>query len=186
MAKEQLTGKSLENVHKLVFLANEYPGKQFIEIANMLQMGALDKNVAIWRAQDAGFLTINEDDSYTVDLVPDKWELGGDVANLVELITYTFKRLARDETDMEENILGNWCVGYPVHDVMIALKTLINDKVLVDYEVKHFDDKPQSKKAKGRGKQPEQVENVYTFYTLYENMEMRWGAKQFKNQEELR
>lgn len=186
MSKEQLTGRSLENVHKIVFLANEYPGKKFMEIASMVQMGALDKNVAIWRAQDLGLITVNEDDSYAVDEVPDKWELGSDVAGLIELISYTFKRLSRDEMDLEENILGNWCVGYPAHDVMIAMKTLINDKVLIDYEIKNTDEVPLSKKAKGKGKKPETRESIYTFYTLYENMEMRWGTKQFKKQEELR
>lgn len=186
MAEDKLTGTSLENVHKLVFLANEYPGKKFAEIATMIQMSALDKNVAIWRAQDMRFLTVNEDDSYTVDEVPTEWELGEGVTNLIELITYTFKRLARDEMDLEENSFGNWCVGYPVHDVMIAMKKLINDKVLTDYEIKTKDEVPLSKKEKGKGKKPELRESIYTFYTLYENMEMRWGTKQFKNQEELR
>lgn len=182
MAKEELSGKALHNVHKVVYMVNEYPSKTLPEIAALFHLPAIDINVAIWRAQDMGFFTVDDEGKATIHEVPKKWEFGELIDDLCNTIEYTFRRLARDEMDMEENIFGHWTAGYPVHDVMIAMKKLINDKVLVDYEIKDYTEEFLSKKAKGRGKKPEMKESIYTFYTLYENMEMRWGAKQFKEE----
>ena len=175
--KTELTGKALENVHKVVFLVNEYPGKSMKEITELFQLPKLDVNVAIWRAQDMGFLTVDESGKPTIHEVPDKWELGEVTEHLKETILYCFKRLARDEMDMEENLFGWWTGGYPVHEVMIAMKQLINDKQMIDYEIKEVHKAKKNKPAR---------EETYTFYTLYENMEMRWGTKQFKPGSELK
>lgn len=188
MAKEELTGKPLNDVHKVVFLANEYPKKTLQDLAKLFELPALDINNAIWRAQDMGFLVINGDSTFSVDRVPDSdmWQFGESVESLKAQLIYYFKHLARSESDIEETYLGNVTGGYPSHDVFVALKVLLADRVLATYQITDLLEIPASKKAKGKGKKPEVREDVYTFYTLWENSEQQWGKKQFKDTSKLK
>lgn len=204
MDQPKLQDRELQAVHKFVYLANEYPEKQVQEVAALFQWSPLDLNCAIWRAEDLNFFTIEEyvadeelspaqqaaekakGGKLTIHNVPDAWEFGPEVESIKASILYAFGRLAKLEADMEENYFGNWTAGYPAHDVMIATKALINEKKIATYEIKDRVELPLSKKAKGKGVKPEIREDIYTFYTLFENLENRWGAKQFKEQENLR
>ncbi len=178
----KLTGKALNNVHKVVFLANEYSTKPMKEISSLVILPPADVNVAIWRAIDMGFLTVDNDDKVTIHEVPEVWELGEDVEYLKQTIVYLFKHLARDEMDLEENLFGHWTAGYATHDVMIAMKLLLADKVMSTYEITNAEIVKKGTKTR------EEVtrDSTYTFYTLWENNEQMFGRKQFKDQSKLK
>lgn len=186
MANEKLTGKPLHDIHKVVYLANEYPKKTIQEIAKMFDLSALDINNAIWRAEDMGYLVIDADGKFTVDTVPEKWEFGEGVADLRAQLIYYFKHMARKEADIEETYLGNVTVGYPSQDHFVVIKQMLSDRVLATYTLTDQLEIPVSKKAKARGKQPEVREETYTFYTLWENSEQEWGRKQFRDSTKLK
>lgn len=177
----ELKGNVLHDMHKLLYLANEYPTKTIQGVGKLFHLSVLDLNAAIWRAQDYNYLTVNEDSKFTVDRVPDKWEFGTEVETVMENVTYTLTRLAKEEADLLEIYLNNWAEGISPHDYLVAMKKLLSDRVIASYEIK--DTVP----VKGTvGKKGKTREEIYTFYTLFENLEHRWGTKQFKNQESLK
>lgn len=160
------TKKMLENAHKVTFLIQQYPEHTLEQIISILQLPAIDINSAIWCAVNEGF--IEEPGSageLALKTVPKKWNFGNTVDELRDAIAYSFAELATKEKDLEENYLGNWTLGYNSHDVLIAMKQLLNDKVLAEYQLTD----------------PEDLKSTYTFYTLWENSEQMWGRKSFKN-----
>lgn len=170
-----LSEKAQIDVHKVVFLANENPKKLITEIAGMFQASPLDVNAAIWRAQDHGFLSIDAKGKIDVLRVPETWLFGKPVEALLESIPYIFKKLAENEADMESNFFETWSNGYTNQDINIAMAKLKNDKIMGEYVVRDM-----STNEKG-----EEVSDDYTFYCLFENLEKRWGEKQFKDQKKL-
>jgi hypothetical protein len=151
-----------ENVHKLVYLAREYPDKTITEVAGLFSLPALEVNAAIWAAQDMGYIIVDEKTKKaTVDMVPDMWRFGKDISNIEGYLVYVFERLSRDETDPEENFLLTWMRGYPTHDVLVALKHVVDEGILSTYTVKNAGEK-------------------YLFYSLARNAEHKWGEKQFR------
>ena len=62
---------------------------------------------------------------------------------------------------MEETYLSSWTNGYGSHDVLIAMKRLLDGHVLAEYEIEDGD-------------------NTYTFYTNYDTREQQYGRKDFK------
>lgn len=180
MPQPQLSGQALHDVHKVVFLANEYPGKTAKELAKLFDLSALDINNAMWRAEDLGYLVVDrETNKYTVDTVPDTYEFGDDVKFLREQVIYAFQHLATTEADMEENYLANWTLGYSASDLSIVVKGLLADKILSTYEVGNTVEVKPGKPAKG------QRTDTYLFYTLTENLAHEWGRKQFKDASRL-
>lgn len=171
----KLTGKPLHNVHKVVFLANEYPQHDMKKIAKIMPVSPMDFNVAAWRAQDVGLLTINKDKSFTVEKLPKKWELGPEVQHVRESLVYYLNHLARSQADLEEVYMSNITMGYPAHDVIIATKQLLNERIIATYDITSDEPIDPKKPELGNNK------STYTFFTLWENLEQRWGAKQFKN-----
>lgn len=187
MAKAKVEGKDLNNVHKLVFLANEYKKESIREVGRLFAMTMLDINATIWRARDLGYLVIDEETGgYTVDTVPDKWQFGVEIDQLMSTIKYVFEKLAEQETDLEDEDLGKWTAGHLTHDVAVAMKRLTDERVIATYEITTSTDVPISKKAKGRGKKPKTFDSTYTFYTLWENMEQQWGRKRFPNKDKIK
>lgn len=180
-----LTGKALNDVHKAVFICNEYQDKTIREVASLLEMSALDINNALWRAEDLGNITVVEQRTFTINKLPAKWEFGEDVELLHDQIKYTFNHMARSEADIEETYLSNMTRGYPAQDVLIAIKQLIAEGVITAYTLTNQTAMPQSKKAKGRGDKAKTVEDTYTFYTLVENVSKGWGKKQFTDQDRV-
>lgn len=178
-----LSTKALQDVHKAVFICNEYPDKTIREVASLFELGALDINNALWRAEDLGFITVEEARTFKVNKLPAEWNLGEDVDLLREALLYTFNHMARSEADLEETYLSNMTKGYPAHDVAIVIKGLLREGVIVNYDLTNTTVMPnKSKKARGRGEPGETVKDTYTFYTLTENLEQQWGKKQFPDQ----
>lgn len=188
--KSELSGKALHDVHKIVFLVNEYPKKTLSEIVKMLQeeyMPAIDINAAFWRAEDMRYLIIDKKaDSAKVDTVPDEWEFGERVDSLRNQIVYYLTFLARTEGDIEETYLNNLVLGYLPTDYLVAIKSLLSDRILGSYTITDTVEIPVSKKQKARGKKPETHEETYTFYSLWDNVGQRWGEKQFKDPTRLK
>ena len=156
--------KIAENANKIAFLVGQYPEKTMPEIINLFQLPAIDTNTAIWYAVEKRFITDMDPNTKFCKLLerPEKWEFGQNVEDLEAALLYSFQKLGREEKDLEENYMGNWTMGYIAHDVLVAMKDLLERKVLHEYEI-------------------EDGENAYIFYTLYENRDKVWGQKQFKD-----
>jgi hypothetical protein len=186
-----LTPTEVEIVHKLVWLMNEYPGKTINDFAGTFlqpDMGVFDINVAIWQAEAVGYIVLDDpnfdgEGHYKVDMVPDDYEFGEDVAGLMKSIPFLIARMNKEEGDIMEKQLQLWFApNHPRFNYTIALKRLLNDRVIASYELTNVNKIPASKKAKGRGKTDKEIRDTYTFYTMWENGEQRWGAKQFPDQ----
>ena len=169
------TTRATENMHKFVYLANEYKGAKLQKMFEMFQMPLVDFNAAVWLAEDLGYIEIEKraksEDRVKVLALPETFEFGQRVRDLTNTLTYIFNRLAKDKTDLTEDELNSWMVGYPTHDQLVAMKVLINKGVLEDYIV-------TTRTLKG-------ATDNYTFYSLAENASKRWGRKQFADQTRL-
>lgn len=181
---EELSTKALQDVHKAVFICNEYQDKTIREVASLIELSALDINAALWRAEDMGFITVDDEKRiFKINKLPEEWNLGEDVAFLRSQLLYAFSHMARSEADFEETYLSNSTKGYVAHDVVIVLKSLLSEGVIVTYDLTNTTEIPnKSKKARGRGEPGETVKDTYTFYTLAENAGKKWGLSQFPDQ----
>lgn len=177
--------RTRENVCKLMYLASEYPEHNIVELSRLFQTSPIDFNVTAWAAQDLGYLEVDKLNAVKILKFPKEEEFGELIEHLLEVIPYSLQKINQEEADVEDNYFGNWTAGYPAHDVMIAVRKLIKDKKIASYTVTNKTEMPLSKKQKGKGVKPEIVEDVYTFYTLPENLEKRWGEKQFEDPEKL-
>jgi hypothetical protein len=205
MAELEMLEKELWDVHKVTFLMQQYPGKTINEFADMFLvpsmnlnftipgMSIFEINVAIWRAADAGFITIDDPNfdgtgHYTVheDKLPDAWNFGTEVKALLRSIPYLLEKLNKEEGDIMERQLQQWFApNFARHDYTIALKFLLNAHVLASYDLTNVNTVEPSKKAKGKGAKPKEIRDTYTFYTLWANGEQRWGLKQFPDQSKV-
>lgn len=150
------------NALKFAYLVGEYPEKSATDLIALLQMAPIDINTSIWAAVELGYISEMDQETKHFELMkhPD-WEFGPEIEYLEEALTYAFEKINADEKDMEENYLANWLAGYPAHDTLIAVKHLLADEILHEYQI-------------------EDGENNYIFYTLKRNAGKNWGAKQFK------
>lgn len=160
--------KILENAHKIAFLVQQYPNKNLKEIIETAAMPALELNTAMWQAVDLGLISEPDKETGEIKLLqaPEKWELGENVENLKAMIVYGFQHMAKSEQDLDEENFGFWTLGYNPRDILIAMKQLLEEKVMATYELTD----------------PKDLKSTYTFYTLYENGEQLWGRKNFKEQ----
>lgn len=159
-----ITEQTRRNAHKIAFLLEQYPDHNIDKIMSLLQMPPIDINAGVWAAVELKL--ISEPDlkkGGAVQLLnkPKKWDFGPNITDLCTNIIYCFNKLALKEQDLEENYLTNWLGGYSSQDTLIAIKLLISEQKLAEYEI-------------------EDGENAYTFFTLWDNREQLWGRKQFK------
>jgi hypothetical protein len=181
MTKPELTERQLNNMHKVVFLANQYHHESLFELSKLFDMPMIDSNNAIRAAEEWGYLVVDKHTGgYSVDTVPEKWEFGKEVQNLTDELLFMFRWLAEDETDLHEQELNVWLGGYRSMDYGIVLNVLLDNRTIVTYDVINTVQLPaKSKKARVRGEKGETVKDTYVFYTLFENLEQQWGRKQF-------
>lgn len=177
--------RTRENVCKLMYLAQEYPDHDIIELSRLFQTSPIDFNVTAWAAQDLGYLKVDPLNKVTILKTPKEEEFGELVEHLLEVIPYSLKKINQEEADIEDNYFGNWTAGYPSHDVMIAVKKLLKDGKIASYEVKNKTELKPNREQRRKGAKEETVVDTYTFYTLPENAEKRWGEKQFEDPEKL-
>lgn len=193
---KNLIDRSLSNAHKIAFLCGAYPEKKITEtdeagneigIVSMFQLAIIEFNAAVWRAEDLNLIEVAKNNSKEVriDQIPEKWVFDEDVNILLQDIPYILSKFAESESDIEENILANWLVGFPSQDAFVALKKLVADGIIATYNIVDTITIKPSKKGLKRGKKPEIVKETYTFYTLPKNAKHQWGRKQFKDQDKL-
>lgn len=188
MGKDSTFNKrTTENIHKLYYLAMQYPDKDIVGLSELFQTPPIEFNAAAWGARDLGHITIEDDKSVKVHDTPKgfKWNFGELVEHLMDIIPYVVAQVNKDEADIEENYFGNWTAGFPVHDVMIATKRLLEEGLLASYEIKDVIEHKPNRKQRREGAKKETIEEIYVFYTLPENADKRWGEKQFKDAKKL-
>lgn len=173
-----ITSKMRENANKIAFYIEQYPEKKLPELLKMLEMPAIDINSSLWAAQELGYIAEPEKDG-TLKLLdfPLTWDFGAIVDDLKEAMMYSFAKLALKETDLEENQIAQWTLGYRALDVLIAVKSLLTERKLFEYEIL---DQQRDEKGKLQFKKGKPIMDTYIFYTLWENSEQEWGRKQFK------
>lgn len=158
-----ITTKMLKNANKVAYLVEQYPEHKISQTIALLAMPSIEINTAIWAATELNFITAPDKATEKVALAtpPETWQFGHEVEDLRETLLYSFEQIAKKEIDLEEYQLSEWTSGYPSHDIIIAMKLLLNGNQLHEYVL-------------------EDGENNYTFYTLYENRDKLWGRKAFK------
>ena len=189
--------RTTENIHKLVLMIREYPDKKLTDIdqygnengiAGLYQTSPIEFNAAAWGAVDEGFIKINDDNSVELLKEPKEYVFSELTEHLMEIIPYTIGKINEKEADIEDEYFGGWTAGYPPQDLIAAVTTLIAEGKLAKYDIVDVDiikfNREERRKRKD-GKTEERVENTYTFYTLPENVEKRWGEKQFKDAKKL-
>jgi hypothetical protein len=193
---EKFDERTRENICKLLYLAQAYPEKKLAErdpenpsidigISGIFQSTPIDFNVAAWAAQDLGYIELDKKMNITVKKFPKVEEFGPLIDHLLKVIPYSLAKINQEEADVEDNYFGNWTAGYPAHDVMIAVKKLLKDGKIASYEVKNKTEIVPNREQRRKGAKAETVVDTYTFYTLPENLEKRWGEKQFEDPEKL-
>jgi hypothetical protein len=162
------TLKMLENCHKVVFLAKQYPKHTISQlIALMPSLPPIEINAAFWYAEREGYLTKPDKDG-KIELLrtPDAWEFGNEVEDLRDHLVFAMSVLAGRQHDMTEEEISEWCFGYAPHDLAVALKSLLDENAIATYDLVD----------------PKDLKSTYTFFTLYENGEQLWGRSRFKEQ----
>ena len=170
--RSYVTLQMIQNAHKLAYLIKAYPEKTAMEVIGLFRLSPIDINCAFWCAVEEGLISDVDEDSPKAKFLksPRMWDFGGEERGLESALTYAFEKLNQKEQDMEENFLASWTTGYTPQDVLIAVKHLIEENVIAEYEIR---DTLQNEKG-------EDISSTYIFYTLKENADKKWGAKQFK------
>lgn len=165
-----ISDKRFHNANKFAYLVQVYPEHTIEQIIALLDMTAIEINTAIWDAANAGWVLNIEDTEAPVGVgdLPEGFELGPDIEEMKNMLTLCFWQLSKKEIDLEEHYVSEWTRGHKAHDVMIALRQLLDDEILASYTLTD----------------PKDTESVYTYYTLYANREQKWGRKSFKVQPE--
>lgn len=145
-----------------------------VEPVDPITMGAIGKDlmyppIFIINALDLGKkLGVLEHD-YKSDVLkvlkePVLTFMGTEIARLMNAFEDKVKQLNGKEEDINLGLLQQWCMGVRPTAAELALRRLVLDGVLYEYDLKD----------------PKDTKSVYTFYTLAENKDEQWGLKQFK------
>lgn len=160
-----------ENAQKIIAVSLVYPENKFTEVLSLFQIPRAEIEAAVWRAVDQGWITVDKKkDSFKVTNIPE-FSFGKEIYELEDLIMYVFKKLGQEETDLDDYNFSAWFAGYPSHNLLIAIKRLIANKVIATYQI--------IDQSKSHG------ESTYDFYTLSENLDKKWGKKYFKNEAKI-
>lgn len=183
---EGLNKRMIENAMKVAFIAKTYPEKNIVEVSQLFQTSPIEFNAAAWAAQDLGYFTVAPDNSIKLGDIPEDWdEFGELVGHLLVELPYAIKKLNQEEADIEEEYLGQWTAGFPAQDVIIATKLLVAQGKIASYEVKNETHIKPNREQRRAGAEEKTIVDTYVFYTLPENLEKRWGEKQFIDPEQL-
>lgn len=168
----------IENACKFAKIVSYYPEYSLEELLGMMQMPPIDVNTSIWKAEELQLVVIDgEKQKATLGEKSVSLVWSEPIPTIKARMIYAFEQINSREADMEEEVLRAWFAGYPIHDVIISYKELVEAGVLSAYKL--LDTAPEPEVAGGDGKTP--GENVYTYYTLAGNEQFAWGKKQFKD-----
>lgn len=92
--------------------------------------------------------------------------MGAEVQNLMNAIEDKVRFENGRENDLSLGLIQQWCTGVRPSAAELALRRLVLDGVLAEYDYADPKDKA----------------SVYTFYTLPENKVHEWHLKQFKSE----
>lgn len=163
----------IENAQKVSYIVSKFPELSFGDIMELVQLPSLDIDAALWRAQDMGWIEVDKKKEFIRLIEIPRFSFGEEVEGIKDRILYAFKKLGELESDMDDFTLGKWLLGFVARDAVIALKQCLDDGTLCSYTIIDSGNKKEG-------------DNEYTFYTLPENLDKKWGKKQFKNQRKLR
>lgn len=90
--------------------------------------------------------------------------MGMEVTMLMNALEDKIRYENAKEQDLTLGLIQQWCTGVRPSAAELALRRLVLDNVLYEYDLAD----PKDKKS------------VYTFYTLVENKDKNYGKKQFK------
>lgn len=174
--------KALNNAHKIAFVMKHYPEKKLPDMITLLELPAIDINSAIWLAEAKGYISHPDQEKGMLQYLADPedgWDFGQPVNDLRMSIVFCLATLASKETDLEEFFISKWTMGYPVIDVLVSMKSLLVEGTLGEYEIKdhRVDEKGNQMFAED---EVTPIMDNYIFYTLAENVDKRWGEKDFK------
>lgn len=179
----QFSTKILNTAHKITFIMQQYPEKKLPDLLTLLAMPAVDINSGLWAAEDLGYIT--QPNKKTGELAfksepADGWDFGQSVSDLKGALVYCMGVLARRQSDLEEFFISKWTAGYPVVDVLVAMKSLLVNGHVVEYELQ---DQRRDEKGHVMFAEDENTPLMdnYIFYTLPENAAHQWGKLSFKN-----
>lgn len=179
----QFLTKVLNNAHKITFIMQQYPEKKLPDLLTLLAMPAIDINSGLWAAEDLGYITQVDKDTGVLAFASEPengWDFGQSVVDLKGELLYCMGVLARRQADLEEFFISKWTQGYPVADVLVAVKSLLVNNQLVEYELQdHRIDEKGHKMFEEDENTP--IMDTYIFYTLPENAAHQWGKLSFKN-----
>lgn len=174
-----ITQKMREDAAKITFLVEQYPEKSLTELLKLIHLPSVDINAALWTAQELDWIEEpTKDGVMKIKDVPLHWEFGQVVEDLKEAILYCFEKLATKERDLEENEIAVWLQGHLGQDTLVAIKSLLVERKLVEYEV--LDQQRNEKGILRFDKKGAPVMDTYIFYTLWDNSEQEWGRNNFK------
>lgn len=176
-----LSLKTMQNAHKVAFVMQQYPEKTLPHMIDLLAMPAIDINAALWAAEDLGYIATPDKKTGAMKFLkePDEWDFGPEVDNLRRSIVYCLEVLARRKTDLEEFFISKWTSGYAVIDVLVAMKSLLVQGKVGEYEVQ---DQRRDEKGNLMFAEDENTPQMdtYIFYTLPQYVKYQWGRKSFK------
>lgn len=160
--------KVWHNANKLAYLVGQYPDHTINDtIALFSGEPNIDVNAAIWAAVEDELIAEPDPETKRTKLLepPLVWAFGAGERDLEQTLMYCLGKNALKEIDMEQEYLSRWCAGYPPTDLLVAMRRLLETNLLAEYKLNDGDHE----------------ENNYTYFTLYENRDKLWGAKQFKD-----
>jgi len=180
-----MSNQMRENAYKLAFIVNAYPDKDMNALQQLfVDMPGLDFNCAAWLAEEMDIVKLNQvKKTIEMDNLPEFTEdrLGEDIVHLQDSIIYTLNKFALEEADLQEEMLSTLCMGYKAHDIMIAMKDLLNNGAVRTYRI--IDSVVVKKATK---KRPAEIaKSAYVFYALAENYDKEWGKSLFKGEVEV-
>ena len=182
---KDLNKRMIENAQKVAFIAKTYPEKNIVEVSQMFQTSPIEFNAGAWAAQDLGYIEVDKEGVVTIKDLPSEWSFGDLIEHLMVELPFTIGKLNINQADIEDEYLTSWCAGFPAQDVIIATKLLLEQGKLASYEVKNETKIEPNREQRRKGAEKKTIVDTYTFYTLPENADKRWGEKQFIDPEQL-
>ena len=166
---DEIRERQIENAHKAAYIIKSNPDLDLAGILDKLKMPAIDINCSLWLAQELDLISEPNKETGNVEFLHDPedgWKFGTGIERIRRQLVYALEQLAKKENDLTIEEVEGWCQGYALHDIEIARKTLVEERVIGTYELTD----------------PKDLQSTYTFYTLYEHSEQMWGKTRFKVQ----
>lgn len=160
----------INDAKKVAYLVETYPEKDLDDIVAILSMPNIAKDCALWEAELQGWIALDKEKrgikylGERKSIVPNEDD---STLNIKSRVLYLLRHENGRQYDIDEFTLLSWLTGYLPHDILIAINTMVDDKVIAHYNIV---DK----------------ENTYDFYTLPENVSNAWGKKNFKKKAGLK